>query len=82
MKTQTLVRIRALDGFNVELRIPGWQPKISVFLKIQQFPLDLRIRVCPGAYFLAKMNLGAEKADGLEISDLELAPNPVPEDEL
>lgn len=81
-KWQTLVRITKVENEMVEMIIPGWDPHAPILLPISSFPKTLHKSLRAGQYLLVKTNLSASTRELLSPTDFELAPEPVPEDEL
>jgi CheY-like chemotaxis protein len=66
----------------VDAHIPSWNPHQAVRFPAALIPPPLQAHLAPGAFFFARVNIGAERAADLYFSDFESAPDPEPEDVL
>lgn len=66
----------------VDTRVLSWNPHRAVRFPLSLVPADLRRLVVPGAFLIAMVNIGAERAQDLYFKDFERAPEPVSEESL
>ena len=74
-----------MDGENVKIFIPGWDADQEVNFPIEGLPKEVREKVELGwlpLVVLLQCVLDADAAENLEIGDIEIAPEPVSEEEL
>ena len=69
---RTLIRIDSVTKDIVTAFIPGWNAgKEAVSFSLLLIPDILRHHVKPNEYFMAQVNIGAEKMEDLRYSDFE-----------
>lgn len=66
----------------VDVIIPGWNPRQAVRFPASLIPKELQDKLVPETWFLAWVNIGAEKDEDLYFRDFELAPEPDEDDGL
>ena len=76
---RTLIRVGKVwdeeaSNDQVELIIPGWEPRTFVNFPLKIFPQHLQNRIREGQRFFAKVNISTEEVDGLYVYDIETAP--------
>lgn len=64
------------------LILPGWHTRQHVVLPLRKVPEGVRATLGNDTFFLAEVDLAAERARELRFSKFEVAPPPVPENEL
>lgn len=83
---KTLVRIEATARETnlevVDAVIPGWNPNTKIRFPLVLIGKHLHEYVCPGAFFSAYVNRGAEREEDLFLESFELAPEANPNDGL
>jgi hypothetical protein len=83
---RTIIRITEIgDEANqqvVDAIVTSWNPYRAVRFPLKLIPNELHSMVAPGARFVANVNIGTEKQEGLFFFGFEQAPEPNPEDGL
>ena len=83
---RTMVRVLDIDtnyrDYVVDVVISGWRPDIPVPLPLALIREWIDFDPHIGDLLIAKVNVGAEKAEDLYFTDFEIAPNPEEIDEL
>jgi hypothetical protein len=72
---RTLIKIVGISGGRtVRAIVPGWNPHLPVSFNINLVKQKHRRCALPGAYFIGRVNIGAESADQLRFERLKPAP--------
>lgn len=83
-RSRVLFEVISTRGKGPRMRIlrvvvPGWDSDREINISARSIPVGVRSKVGKDGYFLARVNLGANKAKGLKPTEFELAPEVPPD---
>ena len=79
---RVLFCVEDIDGDDLRLYVPQWNPESTVHVSLSTLPSELRRAVEPGNWFMAKAQIESDTPLKIRLRDFETPPTPDPNDAL